>query len=111
MTLRWIRININFRKAINALTKCLVHWYNGTNMNTVATNIRFTIDEYEDLRQLAYLSKLSVAEIIRRSIVHYKESVVSSSSDRKLLFDRIVTSSVKTGISTPELVKQGRKFE
>jgi len=80
-------------------------------MNTIATNIRFTRDEYEDLRQLAYLSRTSVAEIVRKSIAHYKNSVVTSVSDRKLLFDKIIGSSVKIRTSTTDLSKQGRKFE
>lgn len=79
-------------------------------MNIVATNIRFSKDDYEEIKKLAFFSRTSVASIIRKSVYFYRESLISK-SDRKKLFDKIVNSSVKLKTSTVDLVKAGRKFE
>ena len=80
-------------------------------MNTIATNIRFSKDDYEELRQLAFLSKVSIASLVRDSIKHYKKSLTASKLTRRTLFSKIVDSSVKINTSITNIAQEGRKFE
>ena len=80
-------------------------------MQTIATNIRFSQDEYEELRQLAFLSRKSIASLVREAINCYKQKVVSTVDARKALFSAIVKSAVKIDTSVVDLAREGRKFE
>jgi len=81
-------------------------------MNTVATNVRFSVDEYADLKQVAFLTQKSIASIIREAVIHYKAEVTKVGLARKkVLFDSVVGSAVRIDIPVLSLVKEGRKFE
>ncbi len=52
-------------------------WYNGTNMNWVATNIRFPEEEYQKLKMKAARERKSLAAVIREAVnqvVHLPET-------------------------------------
>ncbi len=81
-------------------------------MQTVATNIRFPKEDYEELRALAYQENVSVASLINSAVREYKFKKLSTSRKSRLkLFDIMSKSRIKINVSTVELVKEGRKFE
>jgi len=87
----------------------LVPWYHGT-MNTVATNVRFSQDEYSSVKALAQASGKSVAAVIREALKFYQRQahVVESSDD---LIRRMEKVSVKIDVPVIDLVREGRKFD
>ena len=87
----------------------LVAWYHGT-MQTVATNIRFPADEYQQLRTLAFLEKRPISQLIRDSVRMYKTQVSSISKKRMGLFRLMVKSRVKIDVSTLQLIANGRRI-
>ena len=81
-------------------------------MQTVATNIRFPKHDYEDLRNLAYQEKRSIASLINTAVKEYRfKKLASSRKERLKLFETMSKSRIKIGTSTVDLVKEGRKFE
>ena len=87
----------------------LVAWYHGT-MQTIATNIRFPADEYQQLRTLAFLERKPISELIRDSVRMYKTQVSSISKKRMGLFRLMVKSRVKIDVSTLQLIANGRRI-
>lgn len=86
----------------------MVLWYHST-MNTIATNIRFPADEYEDIRLLAFAQGQSTASLIRQAVSFYKKQKLSTKL-RISLVERLKSVSVKIDVPVMELVKEGRKF-
>jgi len=87
----------------------LVAWYHGT-MQTVATNIRFPADEYQQLKTLAFLEKRPISELIRDSVRRYKTRASSVDSKRMNLFRLMVKSRIKINVPTLQLVTDGRRI-
>ena len=79
-------------------------------MQTVATNIRFPADEYQQLRMLAFLEKRPISELIRDSVRRYKTQASSVDNKRIDLFRLMVKSRVKINIPTLQLVADGRRI-
>lgn len=77
-------------------------------MQTVATNIRFPADEYQQLRTLAFLGKKPISKLIRDSVRMYKTQVSSIGKKRMDLFRLMVKSRVKIDVPTLELISDGR---
>jgi len=77
-------------------------------MNSVATNIRFPADEYEQLKTLAFLERKPIAKIIRDSVRMYKSQVAETSDKNLKLFRLMVKSRVKVDLPTSELIAHGR---
>ena len=102
-SLSWSQDRI-FRLDIN-----LVSWYYSI-MQTVATNIRFPADEYQQLRMLAFLEKRPISELIRDSVRRYKTQASSVDNKRIDLFRLMVKSRVKINIPTLQLVADGRRI-
>jgi len=80
-------------------------------MNYVTTNLRFSKDEYEELRNLAFVEKRSIAKIIRDAVREYRKSKLSTHAQKMKLYNLMAKSRIKINTSTVELVKEGRKFE
>lgn len=80
-------------------------------MNTVATNIRFPADQYEDLKTLAFLNKISIAQLIRNSIKAYMKVAVKPANNGMSLVKQAQKMSVKIGAPTLDLIRDGRRFE
>jgi len=79
-------------------------------MQTVATNIRFPVDEYQQLRTLAFLERRSISKLIRDSVKIYKSQVSTTSNNKKLnLFRLMVKSRTKINVPTSQLVADGRQ--
>ncbi len=87
----------------------LVAWYHGT-MQTVATNIRFPADEYQQLRTLAFLEKRPISQLIRDSVRIYKAQASSVGNKRMDLFRLMIKSRVKINVPTLQLVADGRRI-
>ncbi len=84
----------------------------GTNMQTIATNISFNKDEYENLKKLALTENKSTANIIRESVKNYHiQKLADEKNKRQKLYNSILKSRVKIDISTVDLVHEGRRFE
>lgn len=79
-------------------------------MNTIATNIRFPQDEYEELKLLAFSEKKSVAAVIREAIVAYKKKKFQVKS-KISLSEKFHKLAVTMDIPVANLVREGRKFE
>lgn len=79
-------------------------------MQTIATNIRFPADEYQQLRTLAFLEKKPISKLIRDSVRMYKSQVSSIGKKRMDLFRLMVKSRVKINTPTSELVSDGRRI-
>jgi len=80
-------------------------------MQTIATNIRFDKDEYNEIKTLSQSNGESVASFVREAIRSYKKNYLKSKEKRRRLFDLIVKSSVKIDVPVVDLVHEGRKFE
>lgn len=79
-------------------------------MKTVATNIRFPKQDYEELRGLAYQEKVSLSSLINAAVREYKFKKLSQNRrDKMKLFDRMWKSRIKINTSTVELVRESRK--
>lgn len=87
----------------------LVGWYHGI-MQTIATNIRFSPEDYQILRELAFQEKRSIARVVRDAIHTYRSSKTSIQKDRLDLFRLMVKSRIKIDIPTPDLIAEGRKI-
>lgn len=92
------------------LDSILVLLYYGT-MNYVTTNLRFPKDEYEDLKNIAFLQKRSIASLIRDAVRNYRKTRYNTRSQKMKLYHLMAKSRIKIKTSTLELVKMGRKFE
>ena len=79
-------------------------------MNTIATNIRFPSDEYEQLKTMAFLERKPISKIIRESVRLYKANISSNSPKRMNLFRLMVKSRVKINVPTTDLVSDGRRI-
>lgn len=80
-------------------------------MQIVATNVRFPMPEYTELKELAFVEKKSIAALIRDAVRQYKEKNTKTAQNRLNLFGLMVRSRVKIRVPTTRLVVQGRKFE
>lgn len=78
-------------------------------MNTIATNIRFPHDEYQEIKLLAYSEKKSVAAVIREAVSLYKKQKFHTKTKVSLAekFRKLAVT-----IDTPvlKLVSEGRKI-
>ncbi|MEK7154961.1 MAG: hypothetical protein AAB697_02440 [Patescibacteria group bacterium] len=79
-------------------------------MQTVATNIRFPADEYQQLRTLAFLEKRPISQLIRDSVRIYKAQASSVGNKRMDLFRLMIKSRVKINVPTLQLVADGRRI-
>ncbi len=79
-------------------------------MQTIATNIRFPADEYEQLRTLAFLEKRPISELIRDSVRRYQTQASTVDNKRMDLFRLMVKSRIKINVSTLQLVADGRRI-
>ncbi|MBI2326629.1 hypothetical protein HYU91_04565 [Candidatus Collierbacteria bacterium] len=79
-------------------------------MQTVATNIRFSPEDYQALRELAFLKKRSIARIVRDAVSQYRLSKTTAIKDRLDLFRLMVKSRIKIDVPTPDLIAEGRKI-
>lgn len=80
-------------------------------MQKVATNIRFSKQEHEELRKIAFLEKTSLANIVRTAIREYKLNRNLGKGKNRRLFDLMAKSRIKIDFSTVELAHEDRKFE
>lgn len=78
-------------------------------MNTVATNIRFPYDEYQEIKLLAFSQGQSVAQVIRTAVFNYKRQKLGSKKQISLV-EKMRKISVKIDVPVSDLVKEGRKF-
>lgn len=79
-------------------------------MQTVATNIRFPKDEYQELRALAYQENSSIASLVNTAVKEYKFKKLSQNRKDKIkLFDRMWKSRIKINVSTTDLVRESRR--
>lgn len=78
-------------------------------MNTVATNIRFPADEYEEIKLLAFMQGQSVAQVIRNAVKTYKREKIGTKKQISLA-ERMKKVAVKIDIPVLDLVHEGRKF-
>ena len=79
-------------------------------MQTIATNIRFPADEYQQLRTLAFLEKRPISQLIRDSVRIYKAQASSVGNKRMDLFRLMIKSRVKINVPTLQLVADGRRI-
>ncbi len=87
----------------------MVLWYHGT-MNTIATNLRFPVDEYRKIKLLALTEGKSTAALIRHAVLLYNSKKLTSSVQINLA-EQFRKSAIKIDISVLDLIKSGRKFE
>ena len=80
-------------------------------MNYVTTNLRFSKEDYEELRNIAFTEKRSIASVIRDAVRKYKKNINNTRSQKMKLYKLMADSRIKIKTSTVELVKEGRKFE
>ena len=80
-------------------------------MQTVATNIRFSLPEYRGIKRLALAERRSVASLIREALREYKKTYAKSARDGKKLFQKLISAAVAIDIPTTMLVSETRKFE
>ena len=81
-------------------------------MQTIATNIRFPKEDYEELRVLAYQENTSLANLINSAVREYKTKRLFYTRNARIkLFEKMKNSKIKINVSTVDLVKEGRKFE
>ncbi len=80
-------------------------------MNTVATNIRFPANEYEELKTLAFLAGKSAAQVIREAVKEYKAQHMKTAKKQISLAEKFRKISVKIDVSTLDLIREGRRFE
>ena len=85
----------------------MVPWYHDT-MNTIATNIRFPADEYNDLKLFAFAQGQSTASLIRQAVSFYKKQKFSTKS-RLSLAKKLKGMAVKISIPATDLVEEGRR--
>lgn len=78
-------------------------------MVSIATNIRFPIDEYQELKLLAFSRGESLAKLIREAASWYKKEKFGI-KERVSLAEKLKKLSVKINIPVIDLVKEGRKF-
>lgn len=77
-------------------------------MNTIATNIRFPADEYNELKLFAFAQGQSTASLIRQAVSFYKKQKLSTKL-RISLAKKLRGMAVKINIPATELVKEGLK--
>lgn len=78
-------------------------------MQTIATNIRFPKDEYQDLKLLAFSEGKSAAALIREALAWYKQSRFGVRA-RISTLEKFRKLSVRIDVPVSDLVRQGRKF-
>ncbi|KKR86688.1 MAG: hypothetical protein UU32_C0012G0006 [Candidatus Woesebacteria bacterium GW2011_GWB1_41_10] len=79
-------------------------------MQTVATNIRFPKEDYEDLRVLAFQENSSIASLVNAAVKEYKlKKLAQDRQDKMELFERMWKSRIKIKTSTTDLVRESRK--
>ena len=79
-------------------------------MQTIATNIRFSTEDYQALRELAFLKKRSIARIVRDAVSQYRLSKTANTGARLDLFHLMVKSRIKIDVPTLDLITEGRKI-
>lgn len=87
----------------------MVLWYHGV-MNTIATNLRFPVDEYNKIKLLAFSEGKSTAALIRHAVSLYGNRKLTSSVQINMA-EKFKKSAVKINIPALDLIKEGRKFE
>lgn len=79
-------------------------------MQTIATNIRFSPEDYQTLRELAFQERRSIARIVRDAVKQYRHSKIAAKKERLDLFRLMVRSRLKIDVPTRELIAEGRKI-
>lgn len=79
-------------------------------MQTISTNIRFSPEDYQLLRGLAFQEKRSIAGVVRDAVRRYRQSKTSTKKDRLDLFRLTVKSRIKINVPTTELIAEGREI-
>lgn len=77
-------------------------------MQTVATNIRFPKDEYNELKLLAFSEGKSTASVIRDAIFHYKRVKLGTKTKISML-EKLRKLSVRIDVPVIDLVREGRR--
>lgn len=79
-------------------------------MNTVATNLRFSKDEYRDLKLLALAEGESVASLVRKAVSMYAKKKLTT--ERQIsIAEELRKYAVRIDVSVLDLVREGRRFE
>lgn len=79
-------------------------------MQTIATNIRFSPEDYQILKELAFYEKRSIARIVRDAISTYRQTKIAANKNRLDLFRLMVKSRIKIDTPTLDLIVEGRKI-
>ena len=79
-------------------------------MQTIATNIRFSPEDYRILKELAFHENRSIAKIIRDAIHTYRQSKTTTKNNRLDLYRLMVKSRIKVDASTLDLITEDRKI-
>lgn len=79
-------------------------------MSTIATNIRFSPEDYRILKELAFHENRSIARVVKDAIHTYRLSKTTANSDRLDLFRLMVKSRINIDTSTLDLIADGRKI-
>jgi predicted DNA-binding protein len=78
-------------------------------MNTVATNVRFPADEYQELKLLAFSRGQSTASLVRQAVSFYTKQKLTAKLQVSLV-EKLKKMAVKIDIPVLKLVNDGRKF-
>lgn len=79
-------------------------------MQTIATNIRFSPEDYQVLKELAFYEKKSIARVVRDAISTYRQTKIAANKNRLGLFRLMVKSRIKIDTPTLDLIVEGRKI-
>lgn len=79
-------------------------------MQTIATNIRFSPEDYQILKELAFYEKRSIARVVRDAISTYRQTKIAANKNRLDLFRLMVKSRIKIDTPTLDLIVEGRKI-
>lgn len=78
--------------------------------NIIATNLRFPVNEYKEIKLLAFSENRSVSALVRHAVSLYKKQRLTSSAKVKLA-ERFKKATIRIDTPVLDLVKVGRKFE
>lgn len=78
-------------------------------MQTIATNIRFSPEDYQILKELAFYEKRSIARVVRDAVHTYRQTRIATDKNRLDLFRLMVKSRIKIDSPTIDLIAEGRK--
>lgn len=79
-------------------------------MQLVATNVRFSKDEYISIKKLAFAKNKSMAQFIREATRFYRRQELSNKQNRQQLLQAITQAAVDIDVPVTELVHADRKF-